>query len=132
MFSNNSNTNVSTNDNKPTQPLPVTPPSPIPTSSQPTKLSRSVLKSFPEQGKQKFIELIIQGFSNNLQTLAASSKSSYTYIIQDDIPHKITKDDLVTAFLDYFDGCDISYRETTTINAMGKRILVKSIIIDWS
>jgi hypothetical protein len=133
MSSDNTKDNVSTNDNnKTTIPLPVTPPSPVTTSSQQTKFSRSALKDIPEQGKRKYIDLIIRGFTTDLQTAAATSKSFYTYVIQDDLPHKITKDDLVNAFLNEFDGCDISYRETTTTNAVGKRILVKTIVIDWS
>ena len=133
MSSDNTKDNVSTNDTtKTTLPLPVTPPSPVTRSSDPVKFSRSALKSIPEQGKQNYIDLIIRGFTTDLQTAAATSKTSYTYVIQEDLPHKITKDDLVNAFLNQFDECDISYRETTTTNPVGKRILVKTIVIDWS
>lgn len=142
MSSDNTKDNNSTsNDNNNTRPLlPATPPSPVSTSnvspvstsSQTTKFSRSVLKGIPEEGKKKLIQLIIQGFINDLQIAASYSKTSYTYVIDDQLPHNINQYDLIAAFLVEFDGCAISYRETTISNPAGKRSIVKSIVIDWS
>jgi len=149
MSSDNTKDNASTNDNKTMPPLPVTPPSQnndqnppaskvtlssqVSDQNQPTSIlfSRSTLKAMPEQGKQNYLDLICQGFINELKTAASHGYSMYVYTIPDELPHKITKDDLIKDFIKKFPDCTISFCEEWRVPNGCRPVQVKTIVIDW-
>ena len=101
--------------------------------------SRAFLQSAPLWERQRRIDriLIITGFVENIQNAAIQGKTQYVYIHKPDsssLP-EITRDDLIPAFNRKFPYCDISYKETwVEVDPMdpSKRVLQKSIVIDWS
>lgn len=145
MSSNNTKDNASTNDNNKTvPPLPVTPPSqvsdqnppsPVTNNNPPTSVlfSRATLKAMPEQGKQNYLDLICQGFITELKTAASHGHSRYVYNIPDELPHKITKDDLIKDFIKKFPDCLISFCEHWTVKNGDYFRPSKTdvIVIDW-
>jgi hypothetical protein len=149
MSSDNTKDNASTNDNTKSLPnLPVTPPSQnndknpsVPqvtppsqvNNNSPTSLvfSRATLKAMPEQGKQNYLDLICQGFINELKTVASHGHTRYEYIIPDELPHKITKDDLIKDFIKKFPDCTISFCEEWRVPNGCRPVQVKTIVIDW-
>ena len=153
MSSNNTTDNASTNTNDNTKsmpPLPVTPPGQVsnnnssaPKVTPPTQVSdnnpstsvlfsRATLKGMPEQGKQNYLDLICQGFITELKTAASHGHSRYVYNIPDNLPHKITKDDLIKDFIKKFPDCLISFCEHWTVKNDFRPTKTDTIVIDWS
>jgi hypothetical protein len=152
MSSDNTKDNASTNDNTKSLPnLPVTPPSQVsdknpsaPKVTSPNQVSdnnpstsvlfsRATLKAMPEQGKQNYLDLICQGFITELKTAASHGHSRYVYTIPDELPHKITKDDLIKDFIKKFPDCLISFCEHWTVKNGDYFRPSKTdvIVIDW-
>ena len=85
----------------------------------------------PEQRKQHIIELIIQGFSKYVENLAAIGKTSYRFDTVGISP-QITKDDLMKGIQRRYPDSKISYHEDYVNISLLKKVLKKTILIDWS
>jgi len=96
------------------------------------------MKSQPplsEKAKQHIIDIIINGFINYLNNVAACGRTSYTFDTVGITP-EITQNDLIEAFKVKFPNCKFTYKEIlqkrfTSINSIEK-IHKKLIVIDWS
>lgn len=84
-----------------------------------------------EEHKQQIIELIIQGFSKYVDNLTAIGKTSYRFDTVGISP-QITKEDLMTGIQRRYPGSKISYHEDYVNISLLKKVLKKTILIDWS
>jgi len=109
--------------------------------------SRSFLQGLPEEEKQRRIDMIVNGFFQNLRNAAIAGKTQYIYTpdcrnmsgpivlakrTQTPPEPIITNEDLIAAFQRKFPDCDVSYQETWVEVDATNKVLKKGIVIDWS
>ena len=95
--------------------------------------SRSYLQKMTEHRKQQHIDNMIRHFIHNLENVAAEGKTSYTYIINNQLQlPTITNEDLVSAFKEKFPDCNILYKEDCVDLNSNDINHKKGIVIDWS
>lgn len=101
----------------------------------PKTYSREYLKSMPEQVKQQQIDNIVNGFISLVRSAAASGKTSYLYVKDNDRLinlSPLTDADIIAGFFTRFPGCNIYYDESWVETNKSTRTLKKGIMIDWS
>jgi len=86
---------------------------------------------FIQTHKQDIIDIIINGFIHYVKNLEEIGKTSYTYERVGVTP-LITNDELVAGFQKRFPKCKISYIESMVNISLFKKVLKKTIVIDWS
>ena len=106
--------------------------------------SREFLQQIPAKRKKQRIDGIISSFISELQTQAASGKTTYMYNTQllDNILRKrpgefppdpeILLDELLAGIRERFPDCDVNYEETWVDQSNNTKVLKKGILIDWS
>lgn len=110
--------------------------------------SRKFLQQIPTERKKQRIDGIITSFISDLQTQAASGKTTYMYntqLLDDYNVNRLRKrpgefppdpeillDELLAGIRERFPDCDVNYEETWVDKSNNIKVLKRGIVIDWS
>lgn len=93
--------------------------------------SQTFTNVIQEDRKLQLINIIIQGFSKYVENLAAIGKTSYRFDTVGISP-QITKEDLISGIRLKYPDSKVSYHEDYVNISLLKKVLKKTILIDWS